>query len=124
VSLRRLELLQWFGFLAGGMLWYASFLAGTSVAIATCNPAGAQWGIPYDTVQIALLCVAVVTIGAAEAAAVIVFRATRRVEEEGPPPQARMRLFAIGAMIGNLLFLTIIVLSVVATVVDRTCVQA
>jgi hypothetical protein len=32
-----------------------------------------------------------------------------------------MRLLAIGAMVANLLFLVIIVLSVVGTVVNRTC---
>jgi hypothetical protein len=105
-------------------MWFVSFLAGASVAIAACNPAGARWGIPYDTVQIALLCGAVLAIGAAEAAAVTVYRATRRVEEEGHPPEARMRFFAIGAIVGNVLFLVIIVLSVVATVVNRACVQA
>jgi hypothetical protein len=124
LSLRRLEFLQWFGFLVGGVMWFASFLAGTGIAIATCNPAGARWGIPYDGVQLGLLCGAVLVIGVAEAAALTVYRATRRVEEEGPPPQARMRLFAIGAIVGNVLFLAIIVLSIIATLVNRTCMQA
>jgi heme/copper-type cytochrome/quinol oxidase subunit 2 len=124
VSTRRLEVLQWFGFLTGGVLWFATFLAGTTVAIATCNPAGRRWEIPYDGVQVALLCCAVVAIVAAEVAAVLVFRATRRAEEEGPPPHARMKLFAIAAMTGNVIFLAIIVLSFVATVVDPTCHQA
>jgi hypothetical protein len=35
-----------------------------------------------------------------------------------------MRLFAIGAMVGNLLFFVILVLSFVATIVNRTCHQA
>jgi hypothetical protein len=122
VNVRRLELLQWFGFVAGGVLWFATFAAGSGVAVAACNPAVGHFA--YDTVQIALLCVAVVALAAAEAAAVLVFWATRRAGEEGPPPHARMRLFAIGAMTANLLFLIIVVLSVVATVVNRTCHQA
>jgi heme/copper-type cytochrome/quinol oxidase subunit 2 len=124
VNIRRLELLQWFGFLAGGVLWFASFVAGASVAVATCNPAGKHWSIPYDTVQIALLCFAVAAIGAAELAAVLVFRSTRRAADDDAPPPGRMRFFSICAMTGNVLFLAIIVLSIVAAVVNRTCLSA
>jgi hypothetical protein len=124
MTIRRLELLQWFGFLFGGVTWFAVFVAGAGVGVAACNPASARWGIPYDPVQIGLLAFAVLAIASAEAAAVLVFRETRRAEDEDPPPAGRMRLFAIGAMVGNVLFLVIIVLSVVAAVVNRTCHQA
>lgn len=124
MSSRRLELLQWFGFLFGGVIWFAVFVAGAGVAVAACNPAGSRWDIPYDAVHLGLLGFAAVSIVAAEAAAVLVFRATRREEEQGPPPGARMKLFAIGAMVGNLLFFVILVLSFVATIVNRTCHQA
>jgi hypothetical protein len=119
VTIRRLELLQWFGFVAGGVLWFATFAAGSGVATAACNPS--VGGFAYDAVQVALLCFAVVVLLAAEAAAVLVFRATRTAGDEGTPPSGRMRLVAIGAMAGNLLFLVIIVLSVVGTLVNRTC---
>jgi hypothetical protein len=119
VTIRRLELLEWFGFVAGGLLWFATFIAGGSVAVAACNPA--VGGFAYDGVQIGLLCFAVVALAAAEAAAVVVFRATRTAGDEGSAPPGRMRLLAIGAMVANLLFLVIIVLSVVGTVVNRTC---
>jgi hypothetical protein len=124
VTVRRLELLQWFGFLFGGMIWFASFVAGAGIGVATCNPAGARWGIPYDPIQLGLLSFAVLCIGAAEAAAVLVFRETQRAVDEDPPPAGRMRLFAIGAMVGNLIFLVIVLLSFVAAIVDRTCQQA
>jgi len=55
---------------------------------------------------------------------VAVFRATLNVAEQDPPPQGRLHFFAIGAMLGNLVFLVIILLSGVATIVDRACHQA
>jgi hypothetical protein len=124
MSLRRLAFLQWFGFLAGGTIWFATFLAGVGTSVAICNPASSRFGIPYDTVQAALLGFGGSVVLVAEAAAVAVFRATRNVAEQDPPPQGRLHFFAIGAMLGNLVFLVIIVLSGVATIVDRACHQA
>jgi hypothetical protein len=124
VSLRRLAVLQWFGILAGGVTWFASFLAGTGVSVATCNPAGRGWGIPYDTVQVALLAFSAAVILGAEGAALTVFRATRSVEEEGAPPHGRLHFFAAAALLANLIFLLVLVLAVTLTVVFRTCQQA
>jgi hypothetical protein len=124
MSLRRLAFLQWFGLLAGGLTWFAAFLAGAGTSVALCNPASGRWGIPYDTVQAALLGLGGAVVLLAEAAAVAVFRATRTVAEQDPPPEGRLHFFAIGAMVGNLVFLVIIVLSAVATIVDRACHQA
>jgi hypothetical protein len=124
MSLRRLAFLQWFGFLAGGTIWFAAFLAGIGTSVAVCNPASSRWGIPHDTVQTALLAFGGAVVLAAEAAAVAVFRATRNVTEQDPPPQGRLHFFAIGAVVGNLVFLVIILLSGIATIVDRACHQA
>ena len=124
MSLRRLAFLQWFGFLAGGTIWFAAFLAGIGTSVAVCNPVSSRWGIPHDTVQTALLAFGGAVVLAAEAAAVAVFRATRNVREQDPPPQGRLHFFAIGAMVGNLVFLVIILLSGIATIVDRACHQA
>jgi hypothetical protein len=54
----------------------------------------------------------------------MVFRSTCEAEEQGAPPRARMKFFAIGAIAGNLVFLMIIVLSGIATVADPLCHQA
>jgi hypothetical protein len=124
MSLRRLEYLQWFGFVAGGTIWFASFLAGLWTSAAACNAGSAHWGVPLDAVEIAIGGFALVCFAASEAAAIVVFRATRAVEEEEPPPPARMKFFAIGAMTANVLFAVIIVLSTLAAVVDRACHQA
>jgi hypothetical protein len=124
VTIRRLSQLQWFGFLAGGIIWWSTFLTGIGTTMAVCNPASGRWGIPHDTVQLALMAVAIAFILAAQAAAVVVFRATRNVEEADPPPEGRMHLFSIGALLGNTLFLVIILLTEIAAVVDRACHQA
>jgi hypothetical protein len=124
MTIRRLEFLQWFGFLAGGTIWFTAFIVGVGASEAVCNPASSRWGIPHDTMQIALLAAAAFLVCCAEVSAVLVFRASRAAEEQGAPPQARMKFFAIGAMTGNVVFLMIIVLSGIATVADRLCHQA
>ena len=124
MTIRRLEFLQWFGFVAGGTIWFTEFIAGVGASEAVCNPAGARWGIPHDAVQLGLLAFAALMVCAAEVAAVLVFRSTSDAEEQGPPPHARMRFFAVGAMAGNLVFFMIILLTGIATIADRLCHQA
>jgi hypothetical protein len=124
MSVRRLSRLQWFGFLAGGIVWTAEFLAGAGASSARCNPAGPRWDVPYDAVQLGLMLVGSFVVIAAGAAALVVFRATRDVEDGDPPPPGRIHLFATFALVGNLLFLVIILLTGIATIVDRTCQQA
>jgi hypothetical protein len=124
MTIRRLEFLQWFGFVAGGTIWFTVFVAAVGASEAVCNPASARWGIPHDLVQICLLSFAALCVLCAEVAAVLVFRSTSDAEEQGPPPHARMRFFAVGAMAGNLVFFMIILLTGIATVADRLCHQA
>jgi hypothetical protein len=124
MSVRRLSLLQWAGFLGGGVVWFPSFLLGTGASQAACNPASARWGIPHDTVQLVLMVVAASLVCAAQAAAIAVFRATRSVDEQAAPPEGRLRFFSIAAMLGNLLFFGVILLTGIATIVDRACHQA
>jgi hypothetical protein len=124
MTVHRLSLLQWVGLLVGGGVWIASFFAGVGVSEVVCNPASGRWGVPYDTTQIALAAASGLVVLAAEGAAIVVFRATRGVGDEEPPPHGRLHFFATAAMVANLVFLVIIVLVAVATVVDRTCHQA
>jgi hypothetical protein len=124
MSVRRLSMLQWFGFLGGGVIWWSTFLVGTGASIAVCNPASGRWGIPHDTLQLVLLVVAAAVVCAAQAAAIAVYRATRNVDDEDPPPHGRLHFFSVAAMLGNTIFLGAILLSGVATIVDRACHQA
>jgi hypothetical protein len=121
MTLRRLEILQWVGFVFGGVVWFTVFVAGVGASVAACNPAGQRWDVPHDAVQIGLTVLGLLSVAAAEAAAVVVYRATRDAEDQDPPPAGRMRFFAIGAMVGNVLFFVILLLSEIATIANRAC---
>jgi hypothetical protein len=124
MSVRRLSLLQWVGFLVGGPVWFAEFLAGIGSSQAVCNPASGRWGIPHDAVQLGLMVFAAVCVLVALAASAIVFRETYEVEEQDPPPYGRIHFFAAASLGGNVVFLMIILLTGIGTIVDRTCHQA
>jgi hypothetical protein len=124
MSLRRLSVLQWIGILAGGTAWWISYLAGVGAATAACNPGTARWDIPHDLVEGVITGVALLLIAGAEIAALLVFRATRNVEEEDPPPQGRLHFFASAALVSNVIFFMVILLAGIATIVDRTCHQS
>ena len=124
MSVRRLSQLQWVGFLVGGPIWFAEFLAGIGASEAVCNPASGRWGIPHDAVQIALMAFAAVCVLVALTASVLVFRATSGVEEEDAPPIGRIHFFATASLAGNAVFLVIILLTGIGTVFDRLCHQA
>jgi hypothetical protein len=124
MSVRRLSLLQWVGFLVGGPIWFAEFLAGIGASQAVCNPASGRWGIPHDAVQLGLMLFAAVCVLVALAASAFVFRATQEVEEQDAPPVGRIHFFAAASLGGNVVFLMIILLTGIGTIVDRTCHQA
>ncbi len=124
MTLRRLSVLQWAGILVGGTVWFAEFIAGLGTTEAVCNPAGRGWGIPLDTVELALMVFGLAVVAAAQAAALAVFRATRDVGEEDTPPHGRLHFLATAALFGNVLFFTIILLTGIGSIVDRACHQA
>jgi hypothetical protein len=124
MSVRRLSQLQWFGFLAGGTIWFVAFLAGVGASSARCNPASRRWSLAHDAIELGLMLFAALVVGAAGVASAVVFRATRDVEEQEAPPLGRVHFFSAAACAGNLIFLVIILLTGIAAIVDRTCHQA
>jgi hypothetical protein len=120
VTLRRLAIMQWLG-MAGGVVWFTAFLAGAGASQAVCNPGSGRWGIPHDTLQTVLTVVACTLIVLAEAAAAVVFRATREVGEEDPPPYGRLHFFASAALVANVVFFMIILLAGIATTAVPLC---
>ena len=58
MSLRRLEILQWFGLLAGALVWAAAHVVGFGITEAECNSAGLHWGIQNSVWQGALMAAA------------------------------------------------------------------
>jgi hypothetical protein len=121
--LGRLELLQWYGLLGAALAWTVQLVLGFGVTVARCG-AGGDVGLGYDTWQAVLAAVAFVFAAVGEAAAVSVFLATRAVEHDGPPPDGRRHFFASAAMVGNVLFLMIIVLSGIGLLAHSPCHQS
>lgn len=121
--MRRLELLQWVGLLAGAALWAAAHVVGYSITEARCSPAGAGWGIDLDLWEALSngIAGALVLGGAAAAAAVIV--GTGGSSYESPPPLGRIRFFAIAALAANAIFLATIVLYAVGSIANVPCRQ-
>jgi hypothetical protein len=123
MSLRRLEILQWFGLLAGALVWAAQHVVGYGITEAECGAGGAHWGIHNDVWQGALMGAALALVLLAELAAIAVILATRDGSYEGPPPPGRLRFFAIAAAAANFIFLVIILLDGLASLVNVACRQ-
>ena len=121
MTLRRLEILQWTGLLAGGLVWAAQHVIGYGVTEAACGAGAARYGISNDVWQASLMAAALVLILGAEAAALAVFFATRPTSYESEPPPGRIRFFAIAAMAANALFLLIVLLDGFAAIFSVEC---
>jgi hypothetical protein len=123
LSLRKLEILQWFGLLGGALVWTAQHVMGYGITEAECGAGGLHWGIQNDVWQGALMAAAATFVVAAELAAIAVIVATRRSSYESPPPPGRVRFFAIAAAAANVIFLMIILLDGFAAILNVTCRQ-
>jgi hypothetical protein len=132
-TLRQLSVVQWIGVVVAPLAWTGQHVVGYGVGQARCT-AGANWGIAYDTWQLAILGAAVLLVLVSEAAAVAVFLATRETNYgDGPPgdgrwagavPYTRLHFFATAAMVANVLFLTVILLDGLGSVANALCVQS
>jgi hypothetical protein len=121
VTRARLELLQWFGLFGGALAWAAQHVVGFAISDSGCSVAGRQWGLPVSTLQVMFGVAAGAIAIAAWTAALVAFRETRAVGEDAPGPAGRIHFFAEAALLGNVLFLVIIVLNAVSTVVELPC---
>jgi hypothetical protein len=121
VTRPRLELLQWFGLFGGALAWAAQHVVGFAISDSGCSVAGRQWGLPVSTLQVLLGVAAGAIAIAAWTAALVAFRETRAVGGDAPGPAGRIHFFAEAALLGNVLFLVIIVLNAVSTVVELPC---
>ena len=132
-NLRQLAFVQWIGVVVAPLAWTGQHIVGYGVGEARCK-VGANWGIAYDTWQIAILAVAAVLIVISEAAAVAVFLATREANYgDGPAgegrwggvvPYTRLHFFATAAMVANVLFFVVIFMDALGAVFNPLCVQS
>jgi hypothetical protein len=132
-TLRQLSVLQWVGVVVAPLAWTGQHVVGYGVGQARCE-AGANWGIVYNTWQLAILVAAALLVIVSEAAAVTVFLATRDTNYgDGPAgdgrwggavPYSRLHFFATAAMVANVLFLTVIFLDGLGSVFSTLCAQS
>ena len=117
----RLELLQWFGLFGGALAWATQHVVGFGISDSGCSVAGRQWGLPVSTLEVLVGVAAGAITISAWAAAYVAFRETRSVDEDAPGPAGRIRFFAQAALLGNVLFLAIVVLDAVGSVSELPC---
>lgn len=118
------EFLQWFGFGGAALVWASQHVLGFGTTVARCGAGGVRYGIDLRTWELATGGVALALALAAEAAAVTVVLRTRETSYDGPPPDGRRRFFALGAMVGNVLFIAVILLSSLSDLAFDPCRQA
>ena len=134
MSARRLSVVQWVGVVVAPLAWTGQHVVGYGVGQARCSVGGMDWGIGFDTWQLAILVVAGLLVLASEAAAVTVFLATREANYgDGPPgegrwrgavPYTRIHFFATAAMVANVLFFVVILLDGLGSVFASLCAQS
>ena len=127
-------MVQWIGVVVAPLAWTGQHVVGYGVGQARCSVGGASWGIAYDTWQLAVLAAAGLLVVVSEAAAVTVFMATRETNYgDGPPgdgrwggavPYSRLHFFATAAMVANVLFFTVILISGLGSVFSTLCAQS
>jgi hypothetical protein len=120
--MRRLELLQWFGFSGAALAWAAQLVSGFWVTQARCNEAAVDFS--HDASQLGLMAAALVVALAAEAAAAAVFVRTSPSDDDCPPPNGRLHFLAAAALVANVLFLMGILLQGVGSTAGVLCRQA
>ena len=118
------EFLQWFGFGGAALVWAAQHVIGFGTTVARCSVGGVRFGIDLHTWELATFTTALAFVVAAEAAAVVTVVRTWGVSYDGPPPEGRRHFFALAALVGNLLFLVVILLSGLSTISFEPCRQA
>ncbi|HEX4520536.1 MAG TPA: hypothetical protein VH063_13230 [Gaiellaceae bacterium] len=116
---RRLERLQWFGLLAGGLAWAFHLVFGYFFAEGHCEVS--SWRSDWSQAVVALTVAAALVAILAAAASATVFLALRRVSTDSAGPPGRRHLFAIGGMVANVLFLVAILLSGITVVATNGC---
>jgi hypothetical protein len=115
------EFLSWFGLFAAALAWAVQLVVGFGSTVAGCSVAGQVWGVNIDAWQIGLMIGAGSIVLLAEAAAIYVFVETSELHHEDPPPWGRRHFFASAAMLGNVLFLVIILLSGLGSIYLQGC---
>jgi len=116
--------MQWFGLLAGGLMWGAAHVIGFGTTEAACSSGGAGWGVDLRLWEGLINGLAGLISLAAALAAVAVLLLTRDVSYEEAPPVGRVRFFAIAALVANVLFIAMVALYAAGSIANTPCRQA
>ena len=119
---RRLHRLVWFAVAGPPIAWAVQFVLGYGVTEAACPPGSS--GVSVNAWAVAATAVAALVAVLGGAAAVAVFRATRGLELDDPPPAGRIYYMSIIALATTPLFLAIIVMNGVGVLVLEQCHQS
>lgn len=122
MSRTRLELLQWFGLVAAPGAWAVHLVLGLYLAQARCE--ATHWSSGWSPAQITLTSAAALVALLAEAAALTVYLELRRTSGDAPGPPGRQYFFAVGGLVGNVLFLVAILMTGITVVATQACRQA
>jgi hypothetical protein len=120
--MKRLEVLQWFGLLAGAAAWGAAHVFGYGLTETRCNSGSVGWDVALHGWVGALTGLAAAITLCAALVSVLVL--TREVSYEDDPPVGRIRFFALAALIANVLFLVMVVLYAAGSIANDPCRQA
>jgi hypothetical protein len=120
----RLELLQWFGLLAGGAAWAVHLVFGYGMTLVDCSAGSRAWGVSRGVYELPLTVGALAVAVLAETAAAVVYRQVRQVHYDAPGPRGRLHFFAVAALVGNVLFATAIVLEGIGVFAGAACRQS
>jgi hypothetical protein len=118
------EFLQWFGLLGAPIAWTVQLVLGFGVTQAACSAGSRRWGIDVDAWEISLMVAAGAVVVLAEICALAVYLATRDIHYDSAPPLGRRRFFVTASSLGNVLFLTMILMSGLAAVYHAPCNQS
>jgi hypothetical protein len=117
----RHELLQWYALLGGALAWAGQHVLGYFVSAAGCSTSVGHWHVNMGLWQTVIGIAALTGVLLAELAAFRVFQATREVDEDAPGPEGRLRFFAEAALLGNVLFLMLVLLDGAGSLYHLNC---
>jgi hypothetical protein len=117
----RLEILQWYALIGGALAWTAEHVLGYFVSAAGCSTSVGHWHVNLGLWESLLTVAALSGVLAAEAAALVVFRATAAVDDDAPGPDGRMHFFAQAALLGNVLFFMLVLLDGAGVLYHANC---
>ena len=117
----RLELLQWYALLGGALAWAGQHVLDYFVSAAGCSTSVGHWHVNMGLWQTLVGIAALAGVLLAELAAYRVYQATKNVDENAPGPDGRQRFFAEAALLGNVLFLMLVLLDTAGGVYHLNC---